>query len=174
SVKRDDCMEGPPKKFYRLSPGREVRLRYAYMITCREVVKDASGEVVALRCTYDPATRGGNAPDGRKVQATLHWVAAAESVPAEIRVYNPLFLRPDPGAGGGGRGGCWTRMMAGKTRPCTLAGEGGAPRSGEGEGYAAPRELLRLTPHLPIAAQWVLSSPARGEEMKSFALQRRR
>jgi glutaminyl-tRNA synthetase len=99
-VERDDFMEDPPKKFYRLSPGREVRLRYAYMITCREVVKDASGAVVELRCTYDPATRGGNAPDGRKVQATLHWVAAAESVPAEIRVYNQLFVRPDPGAGG--------------------------------------------------------------------------
>jgi glutaminyl-tRNA synthetase len=99
-VERDDFMEDPPKKFYRLSPGREVRLRYAYMITCREVVKDASGAVVELRCTYDPATRGGNAPDGRKVQATLHWVAAAASVPAEIRVYNQLFLRPDPGAGG--------------------------------------------------------------------------
>ena len=99
-VERDDFMEDPPKKFYRLSPGREVRLRYAYMITCREIVKDASGEVVELRCTYDPATRGGNAPDGRKVQATLHWVAAAQSVPAEIRIYNQLFLRPDPGAGG--------------------------------------------------------------------------
>ena len=99
-VERDDFMEDPPKKFYRLSPGREVRLRYAYMITCREVVKDASGAVVELRCTYDPATRGGNAPDGRKVQATLHWVAAAASVPAEIRIYNQLFLRPDPGAGG--------------------------------------------------------------------------
>jgi glutaminyl-tRNA synthetase len=99
-VERDDFMEDPPKKFYRLSPGKEVRLRYAYFITCREVVKDASGEVVELRCTYDPATRGGNAPDGRKVQATLHWVSARESVPAEIRQYNPLFLSPNPGAGG--------------------------------------------------------------------------
>ncbi len=99
-VERDDFMENPPKKFYRLSPGREVRLRYAYLVTCREVVKDASGEVVELRCTYDPATRGGNAPDGRKVQATLHWVTVAESVPAEIRQYNPLFLSPNPGAGG--------------------------------------------------------------------------
>jgi glutaminyl-tRNA synthetase len=99
-VERDDFMEDPPKKFYRLSPGKEVRLRYAYLITCREVVKDASGEVVELRCTYDPATRGGNAPDGRKVQATLHWVSARESVPAEIRQYNPLFLSPNPGAGG--------------------------------------------------------------------------
>jgi glutaminyl-tRNA synthetase len=99
-VERDDFMENPPKKFYRLSPGREVRLRYAYFITCREVVKDAGGEVTELRCTYDPATRGGNAPDGRKVQATLHWVAAKESLPAEIRLYNPLFTRPDPGADG--------------------------------------------------------------------------
>src|SRR5271168_1197144 len=100
-IEQDDFMENPPKKFFRLSPGNEVRLRYAYFITCRNVVKDASGEVVELRCTYDPATRGGNAPDGRKVQGTIHWVAAAQSVPAEIRLYNPLFLRPDPGAGGG-------------------------------------------------------------------------
>jgi len=99
-VERDDFMENPPKKFYRLSPGREVRLRYAYFVTCTSVVKDAAGNVVELRCTYDPATRGGNAPDGRKVQATIHWVAAAHSVPAEIRLYNPLFTRPDPGAGG--------------------------------------------------------------------------
>jgi glutaminyl-tRNA synthetase len=97
-VERDDFMESPPKKFYRLSPGREVRLRYAYFVTCREVVKNAAGEVVELRCTYDPQTRGGNAPDGRKVQATLHWVAAADAVPAEIRLYNPLFGRPDPNA----------------------------------------------------------------------------
>jgi glutaminyl-tRNA synthetase len=99
-VERDDFMENPPKKFYRLSPGKEVRLRYAYFVTCREVVKNAAGEVVELRCTYDPATRGGNAPDGRKVQATLHWVEAGQSVPAEIRLYNPLFNRPDPGVGG--------------------------------------------------------------------------
>jgi glutaminyl-tRNA synthetase len=99
-VERDDFMENPPKKFFRLSPGREVRLRYAYFVTCREVVKNAAGEVAELRCTYDPATRGGNAPDGRKVQATLHWVAAAEAVTAEVRLYNPLFTRPDPGAGG--------------------------------------------------------------------------
>src|ERR1700720_1913225 len=95
-VERDDFMENPPKKFYRLSPGKEVRLRYAYFITCREVVKDAAGEVVALRCIYDPATRGGNAPDGRKVRSTLHWVSAADAVTAEVRLYNELFTKPDP------------------------------------------------------------------------------
>ena len=99
-VERDDFMENPPKKFFRLSPGKEVRLRYAYFITCREVVKDAAGEVIELRCTYDSATRGGNTPpDGRKVQATLHWVAAADAVDAEVRLYNPLFTRPDPDVG---------------------------------------------------------------------------
>jgi glutaminyl-tRNA synthetase len=95
-IEREDFMENPPKKFFRLSPRSEVRLRYAYFITCREVVKDAAGEVIELRCTYDPATRGGNAPDGRKVKATIHWVSAAHSVPAEIRLYNPLFTSPDP------------------------------------------------------------------------------
>ncbi|HJS30611.1 MAG TPA: glutamine--tRNA ligase/YqeY domain fusion protein [Alphaproteobacteria bacterium] len=97
-VERDDYMENPPKKFFRLSPGGEVRLRYAYFVTCRDAVKDASGEVVELRCTYDPATRGGNAPDGRKVRGTLHWVAATDAVSAEVRLYDRLFTRPDPGA----------------------------------------------------------------------------
>ncbi len=95
-IEQEDFMENPPKKFFRLSPGKEVRFRYAYFITCREAVKNAQGEVVELRCTYDPATKGGNAPDGRKVKATIHWVSAAHSVPAEVRVYNPLFLKPDP------------------------------------------------------------------------------
>jgi glutaminyl-tRNA synthetase len=95
-VEQDDFMENPPKKFFRLSPGTEVRLRYAYFITCREVVKDASGKVVELRCTYDPATRGGNAPDGRRVKATIHWVSASDSVSAEVRLYNPLFAKPEP------------------------------------------------------------------------------
>jgi glutaminyl-tRNA synthetase len=99
-IERDDFMEDPPRKFFRLAPRREVRLRYAYFVTCREVVKDGSGEVVELRCTYDPATRGGDAPDGRRVQGTLHWVAAADAVPAEVRHYNQLFARPDPGADG--------------------------------------------------------------------------
>jgi len=98
-IEQDDFMEVPPKKFFRLSPGMEVRLRYAYFITCREVVKNAAGEVVELRCTYDPATRGGNAPDGRKVKATIHWVSAKDSKAAEVRIYNPLFTRPDPKGG---------------------------------------------------------------------------
>jgi glutaminyl-tRNA synthetase len=95
-IERDDFMENPPKKFFRLSPGSEVRLRYGYFITCREVVKNAAGEPIELRCSYDPATKGGNAPDGRKVKATLHWLAVADAQPAEIRLYNPLFATPDP------------------------------------------------------------------------------
>ncbi len=98
-VEQDDFMENPPKKFFRLSPGAEVRLRYAYFITCKEVVKDASGNVVELRCTYDPATKGGNAPDGRKVKATIHWVSAKDAITAEVRVYHPLFAKPDPRGG---------------------------------------------------------------------------
>jgi glutaminyl-tRNA synthetase len=95
-IEQDDFMENPEKKFFRMAPGREVRLRYAYFITCKEVVKNAAGEVVELRCTYDPATKGGNAPDGRKVKATIHWVSAAHAAPAEVRLYNPLFTKPEP------------------------------------------------------------------------------
>ena len=95
-VERDDFMENPPKKFFRLSPGKEVRLRCAYFITCQEVVKDARGEIVELRCTYDPATRGGDAPDGRRVKATLHWVSAPHAVPVEVRLYDRLFSVEDP------------------------------------------------------------------------------
>jgi glutaminyl-tRNA synthetase len=99
-IEREDFMEDPPKKFFRLSPGREVRLRSAYFITCQEAVKDARGEVGELRCTYDPATRGGSAPDGRSPKATLHWVSAPHAVTGEVRLYNHLFKRPDPGAEG--------------------------------------------------------------------------
>ena len=99
-IEREDFMEDPPRKFFRLAPGREVRLRYAYFITCREVVKDADGEVIELRCTYDPTTQGGDAPDGRKVKATLHWVSAAHAVSAKVRLYDHLFTRSDPGAEG--------------------------------------------------------------------------
>ena len=98
-IEAEDFMETPPKKFFRLAPGTEVRLRYAYFITCRDVKKNAKGEVTELVCTYDPATKGGNAPDGRKVKGTIHWVLAEHSVPAEVRVYNPLFTKPDPAGG---------------------------------------------------------------------------
>ncbi len=95
-IERDDFMEEPPKKFFRLAPGREVRLRYAFFITCTDVVKDANGQIVELHCTYDPATRGGDAPDGRKVKATLHWVSAADALQAEVRLYENLFTKEDP------------------------------------------------------------------------------
>lgn len=100
-IERDDFMEDPPKKFFRLAPGREVRLRYAYYVTCVDVVKDPNtGDVTELHCTYDPATQGGDSPDGRKVKATLHWVSAAHAVPAEVRLYSSLFTDPHPGDGG--------------------------------------------------------------------------
>lgn len=97
-VDRDDFMEDAPKKFYRLTPGKEVRLRFGYLITCNEVVKNDAGEVIELRCTYDPATRSGQAPDGRKVQGTIHWVSAAQALSCEVRVYDRLFSQPDPDA----------------------------------------------------------------------------
>ena len=97
-IERDDFMENPPKKFFRLAPGREVRLRYGYFITCQEVIKDADGHVTELRCTYDPATRGGDSPDGRKVAATIHWVSAAHALDCEVRLYDRLFTTADPDA----------------------------------------------------------------------------
>jgi glutaminyl-tRNA synthetase len=95
-IERDDFKEDPPKKFFRLSPGREVRLRCAYFVTCTGVIKDAAGEIAEVRCVYDPATRGGDAPDGRKVKATLHWVSAAHAEPVEVRLYDRLFTVADP------------------------------------------------------------------------------
>jgi glutaminyl-tRNA synthetase len=95
-IERDDFMEDPPKKFYRLAPGREVRLRYAYFITCTDVIKDEAGRIIELRCTYDPQTRGGDAPDGRRVKATLHWVSARHALDAEARLYEPLFTVDNP------------------------------------------------------------------------------
>jgi len=137
-VERDDFMENPPKKFYRLSPGREVRLRYAYFITCREVVKNAAGEVAELRCTYDPATRGGNAPDGRKVQATLHWVAAADAVGAEVRLYNQLFAKPDPDVANFAADlnpDSLEVLSEAKLEPALAAGNADAPVQFERQGY---------------------------------------
>jgi glutaminyl-tRNA synthetase len=95
-IEREDFLEDPPRRFYRLSPGREVRLRYAYFITCTDVIKDEQGKVIEVHCTYDPATRGGDAPDGRKVRGTLHWVSAAHALPAEVRLYDRLFATEDP------------------------------------------------------------------------------
>ena len=95
-IEQDDFREVPPPKYFRLSPGREVRLRYGYFITCTSVVKNDKGEVVEVHCTYDPATRGGNAPDGRKVKSTIHWVSAAHAVDAEVRLYETLFTKEDP------------------------------------------------------------------------------
>jgi len=151
-VECDDFMEDPPKNFYRLSPGREVRLRYAYFITCREVVKNAAGEVVELICTYDPATRGGNAPDGRKVRATLHWVAAAHAVPAQLRLYSPLFTRPDPGAAGDFIADLNPHSLEtlsnGRVEPALLGSATGEPVQFERQGYfcldpdSAPGRLI--------------------------------
>ncbi len=98
-IERDDFREDPPKKFFRLAPGREVRLRYAYFLKCEDVVKDDSGEIIELRCSYDPKTKGGSAPDGRKVRGTIHWVSAQHALSPEIRLYDRLFLSPEPGSG---------------------------------------------------------------------------
>ena len=95
-IEQDDFMAEPVKKFYRLAPGREVRLRYAYFITCKDVIKDDNGQIVELRCTYDPATRGGDAPDGRKVKSTLHWVSADKAIEAQVRLYDHLFTKENP------------------------------------------------------------------------------
>ena len=97
-IEREDFMEDPPKKFFRLAPGREVRLRYAYIIKCERVVKNDQGEVVELHCTYDPETRSGGSAEGRKVKATIHWVSAAHAIPTEVRLYDHLFTVPDPSA----------------------------------------------------------------------------
>ncbi len=95
-IEQDDFMENPPKKFFRLAPGQEVRLRYAYFIRCNEVIKDEQGNIIQLNCTYDPASRGGNSPDGRKVQGTIHWVSAQHAIKADVRLFDRLFSKPDP------------------------------------------------------------------------------
>jgi glutaminyl-tRNA synthetase len=151
-VELDDFMEYPPAKFYRLSPGREVRLRYAYFVTCREVVKNAAGEVVELICTYDPATRGGNAPDGRRVQATLHWVAAAHAKSAEIRLHNPLFKRAEPDISGDFTAELnpmsLETLTASKVEPALALATPGEPVQFERQGYfcldplSAPDHLI--------------------------------
>ena len=138
-IEREDFMADPPKKFFRLAPGREVRLRYAYLITCDEVIRDPGGEVVELRCSYDPATRGGDAPDGRKVKATLHWVGAADAVPAEVRLYDHLFARESPGAGGdflADLNPASLEVLTGcMVEPALAAARPGAPLQFERQGY---------------------------------------
>jgi glutaminyl-tRNA synthetase len=137
-IEQDDFMEDPPKKFFRLSPGKEVRLRYAYFITCREVVKNAAGEIVELRCTYDPETKGGNAPDGRKVKATIHWVSAQDAVSAEIRLYNPLFTNPAPDAAnfaGELNPNSLEILADAKVEPAAIADQTGEPAQFERQGY---------------------------------------
>ena len=137
-IERDDFMEDPPKKFFRLSPGKEVRLRYAYFITCREVVKNASGDVVELRCTYDPATRGGHAPDGRKVKATMHWLSAETAQPAEIRLYEQLFSNPSPTAANFAADlnpNSLEVLRDARIEPAIAAGSDAAPMQFERQGY---------------------------------------
>jgi len=141
-IERDDFMEDPPKKFFRLAQGREVRLRYAYLITCREVIKNTAGEIVELRCTYDPATKGGNAPDGRKVKATLHWVSAADAVTAEVRLYNPLFNSLEPAGGENFAADLNPDSLEviadAKVEPAAVATNAGAPMQFERQGYFCP------------------------------------
>ncbi|MFZ0527414.1 MAG: glutamine--tRNA ligase/YqeY domain fusion protein [Xanthobacteraceae bacterium] len=150
-IERDDFMENPPKKFFRLSPGAEVRLRYAYFITCREFVKDAAGEVVELRCTYDPATKGGNAPDGRKVKATLHWLSATDAMPAEVRLYNPLFMRASPEIGNFAaeiNPSSLEVIADARVEPALAATESGAVVQFERQGYFCPDPVS--TPERPV------------------------
>jgi glutaminyl-tRNA synthetase len=141
-IERDDFREDPPKKFHRLAPGREVRLRYGYLVTCTGVVKDpTTGEPVELRCTYDPATRGGDAPDGRKVKGTIHWVSAAHALPAEVRLYDHLFSKPDPGdvpEGGDWRDNLNPRsleVITAQVEPGLAAAAAGASVQFERQGY---------------------------------------
>ena len=151
-IEAGDFMEAPPKKFFRLAPGREVRLRYAYFITCREAVKDAAGEVTELRCTYDPETRGGDAPDGRKVKGTIHWVSAAHAIPAEVRLYDHLFTVPVPGKTGDVlddlNPDSLTVLEACRLEPSLSQAAMGTPVQFERQGYFCPDP--DATPERPV------------------------
>ncbi len=151
-IEAGDFMEAPPKKFFRLAPGREVRLRYAYFITCREAVKDAAGEVTELRCTYDPTTRGGDAPDGRKVKGTIHWVSAAHAISAEVRLYDHLFTVPVPGKTGDVlddlNPDSLTVLEACRLEPSLSQAAMGAPVQFERQGYFCPDP--DATPERPV------------------------
>ena len=151
-IEAGDFMEAPPKKFFRLAPGREVRLRYAYFITCREAVKDAAGEVTELRCTYDPETRGGDAPDGRKVKGTIHWVSAAHALRAEVRLYDHLFTEPVPGKTGDVldhlNPDSLTVLRGCRLEPSLSQAAMGAPLQFERQGYFCPDP--DSTPERPV------------------------
>ncbi len=154
-IEKDDFREDPPKKFFRLAPGREVRLRYAYLVTCTDVIKDDKGEVVELRCTYDPATRGGNAPDGRKVKSTIHWVSAAHAAEAEVRLYDRLFSEADPEAAGEGdfkaclNPNSLKRLARCRLEPALAAVEPGAVVQFERLGYFCA-DIKDSTPGHPV------------------------
>ena len=153
-IERDDFMEDPPKKFFRLAPGREVRLRYAYLITCQEAVKDATGEIIELRCTYDPATRGGDAPDGRRVQGTIHWVSAARGVDAEVRLYDRLFTVADPDASDGDftaslNPASLVVVSNAKVEPSVLSDAPGSSYQFERTGYFV-HDAIDSTPERPV------------------------
>ncbi|MGE0434432.1 MAG: glutamate--tRNA ligase family protein, partial [Planctomycetota bacterium] len=151
-IERDDFREDPPKKFFRLAPGKEVRLRYAYFITCNEVIKDDAGNIVELRCTYDPASRGGESPDGRKVKGTLHWVSATKSADVEVRLYDHLFKDPNPGADRD-----WLedlnpdslKVVRGKVEPAMLSLEAGTHVQFERVGYFVV-DTVDSTPGVPV------------------------
>lgn len=165
-IEQDDFMEEPAPKFFRLSPGKEVRLRYAYFITCREVVKDASGSVIELKCTYDPATKGGDAPDGRKVKATLHWVSAKDAVPIEARLYDHLFDRPDPDVA--------DEVDGEEEESLSPGGRGSVSEAKRGEGERGlPAYIANLNPDsLKMVQGWAEPSVAGSEVGKTFQFER--
>ena len=143
-IEQEDFLEDPPKKFFRLAPGREVRLRNAYLVTCTDVIKNAAGEIVELRGTYDPATRGGDAPDGRKVKATLHWVSARHAADAEVRLYDRLFTSEDPEGAAAKAGGDFPAtinpaslevLRGSKVEPSLAAAAAGTRYQFERQGY---------------------------------------
>ncbi|MGB7036791.1 MAG: glutamine--tRNA ligase, partial [Xanthobacteraceae bacterium] len=169
-IEREDFMENPPKKFFRLSPGAEVRLRYAYFIKCHDVKKNAAGEVIELRCTYDPATKGGNAPDGRKVKATMHWLSAADALPAEVRLYNPLFSNAEPDAGNFASelNPLSLEVIAdARVEPALANAATGTPVQFERQGYFCPdvdstRESLVFNRTVGLRDTWAKVSAAKG------------
>lgn len=150
-IERSDFMEDPPKKFFRLGPGREVRLRYAYFITCKDVIKDSEGKIIELRCTYDPETKGGSAPDGRKVKGTLHWVSADHSIDADVRLYDRLFNIPNPGSSHDFledlNPDSLTVLKGCKLEPSLASAEVGTTYQFERQGYFTPDSKDHKTDH---------------------------